>query len=634
MNNEEFSDLTKKELIEKINNLSNIRKFGLVWEEKVEEQVEFFDKNIPYLKLNEKKSIFKSPKYSNNILIKGENYAALKILSFTHQEKIDIIFIDPPYNTGNNDFKYNDNWVDIEDSYRHSKWLSFMSSRLKLAKDLLKEDGVLFITIGEDEVAQLVILCKQIFGQNNVINTLVWEKSTSRKNSSKYFSENHDYVVVVAKSISENGWVRKLEKRDEENSNYSNPDNDPRGPWYPGSVKANNPYDADYTIEKPNGVILKKPKNGYWRYSKDSINKFIEDDMVIWGDGDSYPVIKKFKSAAIDGLVPKSILYSDFAGSNPDGARELKDLFDGEKVFNYPKPTQLIIYLMSLHKNKDALVFDFFAGSGSTGHAVIKANELDGGNRKFILCSNDEISKEDEDEFISENKISRKELLNFKDNNPNIWDDFLEKKGIFSSVLYPRIKKLINGFEHSTNNKTLIHNMTLSKTALTDPKTPDSLNKIISDFEKKFNKFEFKFKNNNLNIYGVNSKKEKVMEQKSNLLVYEIDSIKYRKTDIILFNLSKLLLPIIQLKEESFNCIEKTNEYLLSSNVNNEKTLVLNSVDQLPEIIKKVPSLDNIKIYIFSYSNENFEESIADHISGFTSSPFPIPFINSVLKKI
>ena len=629
----DFSGLSKKELIEKINSLSETKKFGLVWEDKQENQVNFFNENIPYISLNSKNSIFKSSKLITNILIKGENYASLKILTFTHREKVDIIFIDPPYNTGNNDFKYNDNWVDLEDSYRHSKWLSFMNSRLKLAKEILKEDGVLFITIGEDEISQLIILCKQIFGQNNVINTLVWEKSTSRKNSSKYFSENHDFVVVVAKSIGDNGWARQLEPRDEENSNYSNPDNDPRGPWYPGSVKANNPYDADYTIEKPNGIILKKPKNGYWRYSKENIDKFIAEDRVIWGEGDSYPTIKKYQSDAIDGLVPKSILYSDFAGSNPDGARELKDLFEGEKVFNYPKPTQLIVYLMSLHKNKNALVCDFFAGSGTTGHAVFKANQIDGGKRSFILCSNDEISKEDEDEFIKSNKILRKDLNNFKENNSEIWSEFLEKKGIFSSILYPRIRKLVEGYEYFSSNKTLIENISLTKSFLLDDNISVKLKELISKNENKYNKIDFKFKNNSLNIIGINNKKTKSFEENCNLLVYNIDSIKNIKTDINSQKISKKLLQAIKLKEEAYFEVKSNKKFTLLTNFHDEKIIVIYSIDDFSEIFNTLKNdLEGAKIYIFSYSRENYSENISSFIKNFVSIPFPIPYINTMNK--
>ena len=630
-----FEDWSNDQLKSKVKELYDIKKYGLIWEESEDNEVSYFESNYPLLKERKDLSIEKSNNKNTNIIIKGENYGSLKVLRYTHSEKIDIIFIDPPYNTGNNDFKYNDNWVDIEDSYRHSKWLSFMSSRLKLAKELLKEDGVMFITIGEDELSQLTILCKQIFGRNNLINTLVWEKSTSRKNSSKYFSENHDYVLVVSKSTGANGWARKLDPRDEESTNYSNPDNDPRGPWTRGSVIANNPYGAKYEIKAPDGSILKKPENGYWRYSRESIDDFINEGRVIWGKKGTYPSIKKFKSDAIDGLVPKSILYSDTVGSNPDGAIELKEIFGGKKVFNYPKPTDLIIYLLGLHANKNATVLDFFAGSGTTGHAVLKKNALDGGERVFILCSNDEIGKEDEDEFIKNNGIKRKNFSQFISENPKKWDKFISENGIFSSVMYPRIQKIISGYEHSSKTKTLLQTITLNKSFLLNENSPKALSEELDRFRTRFDdNFEFKFKNNKLKIYGIKEKNQKSINYDVNLMVYELFTKKIINTDLNLIQISKYMNAIIKLKEGAFNKVSKNNGIDVYKDKNKKHTYILKDPEKLEEIAKITKGNANkSNLYIFSYSNEAYEHRSESLGANNKLHAYPKEYIDSLNKK-
>ncbi len=380
---------------------------------------------------------------SKNILIKGDNLDVLKHLSNAYYEKIKMIYIDPPYNTGNDGFVYQDDrkftidefslvaGVDRERAKRvldfidsksnsHSAWLTFIYPRLYIAKQLLRDDGVIFISIDDNEVAQLRLVCDEIFGEENFVGNFIWEKVKIRKNSALYFTENHDYISVYAKQkkqdINDKGWERKLLERDKHN--YKNPDNDPNGAWIRGSLIANHVYDVDYTITKPNGIILHRPKNGSWRYSLKSIQEFIKEDRIIWGRGNSYPMVKKYLKDAKDGLVPKTILDFETFGGNPDGANELKFLFNNRKIFENPKPTKLIKQLIKIaNTKKDDLILDFFAGSGTTGDAVMQLNSEDEGERKYILVQINEVIDP------KKNKTAYEFIQNeLKVENPTIFD--------------------------------------------------------------------------------------------------------------------------------------------------------------------------------------------------------------------
>jgi DNA methylase. len=366
----------------------------------------------------------KNPETTENLYIEGDNLEVLKLLRNSYYGKIKMIYIDPPYNTGN-DFVYKDDYSKLkeisdieegevsEDGERliknqkssarfHSNWLNMMYPRLKVAKDLLTDDGVIFISIDDNEVDNLRKICDEIFGRDNFISTIVWEKIHTRKNSAKYFSESHDYIVCYAKQkvmdSQSKGWIRNLLRREDTNA-YSNPDNDPRGPWKHDPIYANNPYDADYTITKPNGIVLKRPQGKYWRYSEDTIKQAIVENRIIWGNGDSYPTLKRFLCDVQDGLVPTTIFKREFAGDNSFGNNELKNLFGIDKIFSYPKPSKLIERLLEIGSNKTDIILDFFSGSATTAHAVMQLNAEDGGKRKFIMVQLPEPCPEDSEAY-------------------------------------------------------------------------------------------------------------------------------------------------------------------------------------------------------------------------------------------
>ena len=345
---------------------------------------------------------------TGNVLIKGDNLDALKLLQKNYFERVKMIYIDPPYNTQNDNFIYRDNFTktqeeildelgydkeqkeyikNIAGAQTHSGWLSFIYPRLLLARELLRDDGVIFISIDDNEQANLKLLCDEVFGGMNFVANLVWEKVKIRKNSAKYFTESHEHVLCYTKS--KENWNRNLIAR-KNTAGYKNPDNDSRGDWISVPIHANHKYNVNYKITKPNGVVLEKPKNNSWRLSEINFKKHVAENRIWWGKGNSYPMIKKFLSEVQQGLVPKTILYYDEVGGGPHGDKVLKDIFDGNKFFENPKSVGLIEHFLKIATNKNDIILDFFAGSGTTGDAVMRLNAEDGGNRKYVLVQLDE----------------------------------------------------------------------------------------------------------------------------------------------------------------------------------------------------------------------------------------------------
>ena len=350
---------------------------------------------------------------TENLYIEGDNLDVLKLLQESYLGKVKMIYIDPPYNTGH-DFIYKDSFRMDEDAYSaqtelfdeegnrqltknndsnprfHSDWCSMMYSRLLLARNLLTDDGVIFISIDDHEQENLKKICNEIFGEQNFISTIVWEKVHTRKNSALYFSSSHEYLLCYAKhkrsnSMDNYGFKRNLLPREDSNA-YSNPDNDPRGPWKADPITAHNYYAADYTIVSPNGAVITKPQDRYWAYSKASIDYFIKNNMIIWGDGSHLPMVKRYLSDVQNGIVPVTLFTRKFAGDTSQAKKNIDELFPQCKgIFDYTKPVKLIYDLLLIGSNSNDIILDFFSGSATTAHAVMQLNAEDGGHRKFIM---------------------------------------------------------------------------------------------------------------------------------------------------------------------------------------------------------------------------------------------------------
>ena len=350
---------------------------------------------------------------TENIFIEGENLEVLKLLQKSYSNKIKMIYIDPPYNTGN-DFIYPDDFSNSLDNYLqqtgqkkggikltsnpetsgrfHSDWISFMYPRLFLGRELLKDDGVIFVSIDDGEINNLRNIMNEIFGEENFVATIIWQKNYSPRNDTKYFSDMHDYIICYAKqknTDTNEGWKRNLLPRTEEqNLRYTNRDNDKRGVWKAENFTVKT-YSAayDYSITTPSGKIVKPPKGRCWRSSKETFEKLVQENRIWFGEkGEGIPAKKSFLSDVQQGRVPVTLWLRDEVGDNQEASKELKTLFD-IPPFDTPKPTRLIrkIIELSTNPNENDIILDFFAGSGTTSNSTLSKNFEDKGNRKFIL---------------------------------------------------------------------------------------------------------------------------------------------------------------------------------------------------------------------------------------------------------
>ncbi len=363
------------------------------------------DKEVPFRLLKKNKTY--SLRKSENLILEGDNLEALKALMPFYYGKIKCIYIDPPYNTGNEKWVYNDKvnapkikeWLgkvvgpEGEDLTRHDKWICMMYPRLKLLRDLLSNDGVIFVSIDDNEHCYLKQILDDVFGPENFITNIIWQKKFSPQNDAKYFSDSHDFIVVYAKKKNTNGeregWIRNLLPRtDIMEERYSNPDNDRRGDWTSSDLTAKRITPKDiYSVKTPSGKIIYPTKGRSWSVSKERFIKLVKEKRIWFGEkGNNIPRLKRFRSDVQEGLVPTTIWFHDEVGHNQEAKQELKQIFQKSNLpFETPKPVRLIKRILQLATDKKDLILDSFAGSGTTGHAVLGLNKEDGGNRKFIL---------------------------------------------------------------------------------------------------------------------------------------------------------------------------------------------------------------------------------------------------------
>jgi len=464
-NNDKYKNHSREELIDELETLKK-KKYGLVWDKKNSQEMldafvnwenvpeNFTPKQFPVLKEVKNKEIENDKNKPVNLLIEGDNYHSLAVLNFTHQNKVDVIYIDPPYNTGNKDFIFNDKFIDKDDPFRHSKWLSFMEKRLRLSKNLLNRHGVIFISIGEDEVAQLKMVCDETFGEKNFINCLIWKANPRGRAMDKFFATTKEYVLVYAKDSSEVKLTMNSIEDDKKLSKFNLKD---EISFYKKGYPLHNGTRDFHIDNRPNlaysiyynpktGEALTKDektkgKSGYllsdkyideslkrkgfvriipdvnnqtkqrrvWRWGQKKFLKEYKTELIFVNEKSGYYVYQKDRLSTEGAKFEK---YKDIIEDirTDEGGLELEAIFH-KKPFNFPKPLRLIKFLIGLVESKrDLVVLDYFAGSGTTGHAVLELNDLDDGNRHFILCTNDE------------NKIC-------------------------TDVCYPRIKKIIEGYK-------------------------------------------------------------------------------------------------------------------------------------------------------------------------------------------
>ena len=602
----DYLKMDKEDLIKEIQTLKSQKKFGLVWEtENVETIEKDIKKNInkaPILKnilkrkidttgkdknkLNKKDKIKNSKdiemgdveKFSpTNILIEGDNYDTLKILNYTHQEKIDVIYIDPPYNTGNKDFKYNDSFVDKENAYRHSKWLSFMEKRLRLAYDLLSKNGVIFISIDDNEQARLKLLCDEIFGEENFVTQIVWQKKSSPKGVPpvNMIVETHEYVLIYQKSdkFSFNGRERNIES-------FKNPDNDPRGLWVNNNIKSTiKAKDTAFTIIDP------KTGNEYtdtWAFSKNELDRMILEERIIFpknknGQVRAKAFLNEFKNESIP-------LISNWGLYDGQGSTEFLENILGSKNFQNPKHFNLIYELLKYSSQKNSTILDFFAGSGTTGHAVLELNKEDGGNRQFILATNNE-------------------------NN------------ICEEVTFERIKRVMTGYKNlkGENIEGIGGRLEYLKTDFVDM---EKMEMISDDKRLAFT----------LEAGWTIALKENVFTEIESNEYYQIFEGEVMDDTKITKNKNKKIEN--KNNEKNYDSNKKNNEENNEDSLNVENKIIKKTVaiyfkenlDRLEELEEKILDKENVRLYIYSNDIGEFEDDYKEY-KNITVCDIPEPIL-------
>jgi adenine-specific DNA-methyltransferase len=551
MENKDYQNWSKAELIKEIKRLKELKKYGLVWEYKPEEVVEICKKKLPVVKEVKNREIITDKNKPVNLLIEGDNYHALSVLNYTHAKKVDVIYIDPPYNTGNKDFIFNDRYVDKEDAYRHSKWLSFIEKRLKLAKNLLKETGVFFISIDDNELAQLKLLLDNpsMFGEKNFISLLKWKKKKQPSYLHGQVAGLMEYILVYGKKITKVDNL-SLDTRENINTRVDNSSNAISERVFKKGVRVKLPKEIEM-IKK--GIYKNKTmqteylsdvliKNGRtindvivrtrFRNNQEQINEFIEKDVLF--------ITKNFGLRR--DLLPRDLekrksitdLLLDW-GDNQDSDKELRNFFEN-KPFEYPKPVLLIKNLIKSVNFRDGIVLDFMAGTGTTAHAVLELNKEDGGNRKFILCTNNE------------------------NNNGNGYK-------IAEDICYPRLKKVIEGYK--------------------------------------------------------NLKGEWVEGLGGNLKYFKTDFVDAEPTDKNKKKLTDQAIEMLCIKEGTFEPVLDRTHFKIFKNNNHYAGIILDQL-VIPEFKKAIKDINGkFSIYVFSLSDETFDEEFSDVKQKIKLSPIP-----------
>ena len=468
MGKNNYQDWTKEDLIQEIKRLKKRKKYGLVWdEEKTKEKFESdAEGKLPVLVEDKKKEIITHADKPVNILIEGDNYHALSVLNYTHPKSIDVIYIDPPYNTGNKSWKYNNDYVEKEDAFRHSKWLSFVNKRLILSRNLLKDDGIIIVTIDDYEIGPLRVLMDEKFGESNRLGLVTIMHNPRGRSDDHFFATSHEYALVYGRNATKvkTFKLRLTEEQvedfpyEDEISRYrllplkrtgsnSTPKERPNL-FYPVYY---NPKTSELSVENKQGFVEILPMDGdggkrVWRWGKKTFIERAISEIVIRGEGNFKIVYAKDRIK--EGRKPKTVWVDPKYDASSHGTMLLKKILGIRKSFDYPKSIHAVqdILEVSVWGKKEATVLDFFAGSGTTGHAVLELNKEDGGNRQFILCTNNE-------------------------NN------------ICTDVCYPRVQKVIEGYKNSKAEKIngLGGNLKYFKTAFVGSEPTHRNKKMLTD---------------------------------------------------------------------------------------------------------------------------------------------------------
>lgn len=562
------------------------KKYGLVWEEKPEDIEDRLRDELPVLiERNDDKVhpiISDNPEAPNHLIIEGDNLAALTELSYTHSGKIDVIYIDPPYNTGNKDFKYNDSYVDKIDAFRHSKWLSFITKRLLIAKTLLHQKGIIFISIDENEYAALKLLCDEIFGRNNLVASFIWKSKSGGANDARFVATDSEYILAYAQNVDslelsddEGRTVTTTYNREDENGRYSLDRLDKQSLGYHASL--------DFPIIGPDGIeytvhhVDPEHKVARWRWSKDTVKE--RYDELVFENGCVYT--KNYES---EGAMPRNILFEERFGRTRSGKTELFSII-GPNDFDNPKPSKLISYLLSLFPNKNCVILDFFAGSGTTLNAIMRSNFIDGGKRLGILVTN------------NENQICE-------------------------TVTYPRNKNIIVGYNSKGKNNVVLFSEKITITKF--KKATSILNKIedLKNIHKQdFDSFKVEIKDGFITLLGILDKSEEVDGlSDNNLRYYRTEFLPRERSVKNMRELVQAATGLLCIKNDNytealFGGRKMNAKYARFFYNGKEKMLIIYEERAIPfiaNIIKTMPEETKIMVYVFSHGSYAYNDEFAE----------------------
>ena len=600
------SILKLKKEIERLRKSIKKQRYGLVWMDVSEAFEDDVENKLPVLKELPELAIKNKDGKPTHILIEGDNYHVLTCLNYTHKGKIDVIYIDPPYNTGSDGFKYKDKRiiskfpdgteVPKDHPFRHSYWLSFMRKRLELARELLNDDGVMFISIDDNELANLALLCVEIFKKDALIDVMVWKKSgygrDGKMKNTTTFRKDHEYIVVCYKKEKK---LNKILEKPSFQGKLSNPDKDSRGDWLSGSISrkesaSNKNHQNYYTVTSPTG----KKHTRQWDTPKEDFKLLDEDGRIYWGpNGNNVPRVKIFENEDRS-ITPYSVLLTK--GTTTEGTKEVSEILNRDCKDLRPKPTKLIETLIQLATPKNGIVLDFFAGTGTTGHATMKLNLKDGGNRQFIVATNDE------------NKIC-------------------------SEICYPRVKKCIEGYKKSKTEESLLELPLDWKMIVNDL---DSIKNKVKGFgeNKEFSEINTFIENNELKVIGIKTANKKNEGLGNSLKYYKTAFIGKNNilnaTDEDKVELAHNAGEILAIAENTLELVKQNNYYqLFEDNLKEKYTAVYfrEELDQFDEFVEMVEKLNKkIAVYVFSWGNNEFTEEF-EHIKDVKVKTIPIPIL-------
>jgi len=588
---EENAILKLKKEIERLKKAVTKQRYGLVWMDVPEAFEDDVENKIPILKEVPELVIKNDDGKPIHILIEGDNYHALTCLNYTHKGKIDVIYIDPPYNTGSDGFRYKDKRiidkfpdgteVPKDHPFRHSYWLSFMKKRLELARDLLKDTGVMFISIDDNELVNLALLCVDIFHKEELVDVMIWKKSgfgrDGKMKNTTTFRKDHEYIIVCFKKEKV---LNKILEKPSFQGKLSNPDNDPRGNWLSGSISrkesaSNESHVNYYEVISPTGKKHKRQ----WDIPKDDFEILNKDKKVYWGpDGNNVPRIKIFEN--VDRTITSySVLLTK--GTTTEGTKEVSEILNRDCKDLRPKPTKLIETLIQLATPKNGIVLDFFAGTGTTGHATLKLNMKDGGNRQFIIVTNNE-------------------------NN------------ICSEICYPRINKCIEGYKQSKIEESLLELPLTWEILINDlDSIKDKVKELIN--KKEFQKVDAFIENNELKVVGIKIANKKI-EGLGNSLKYYKTAFIGKNNILNAIDEDKVKLAhnageLLAIAENTLELVKQDDYYQFFKNLGKESYTAVyfrEELDKFGEFVEMVKKLKKkTTVYVFSWGNEEFSDDFA-----------------------